>query len=64
MFNWIIDRAMKKKGDYFALELLDPLELLGGFGTSPMLGGKAYELEEGDQLTEDKHLAERLQLQS
>ena len=26
-------QAMKKEGGYFALELRDPLELLGGFGT-------------------------------
>ena len=29
-----------------------------------MLGGKACEPEEGDQLTKDKHLGERLQLRS
>ena len=33
VFNCIIAKAMKKEGDYFALELRDPLELLGGFGT-------------------------------
>ena len=33
VFNCIIAKAMKKEGSYFALELRDPLELLGGFGT-------------------------------
>ena len=51
MFNCIIAKAMKKEGGYFALELRDPVELLGG---------RACEPEEGGRLAEEERLGDLL----